>query len=37
MTRQQLIAALEQATFRGTWEEACEIQKLIDNLDKQAV
>ncbi len=37
MTKQQLIKLLEAATFRGTWEEVCRIQKLLDNLDKQAV
>jgi ribosomal protein L17 len=31
-TQQQLIKDLEQATFRGTWEEASEAQQQLDQL-----
>ena len=33
ITRQQLIAALEHATFYGTWEDACKAQADLDNFD----
>lgn len=31
-TQQQLIKALEQATFRGTWEEVTKAQQQLDQL-----
>jgi hypothetical protein len=31
-TQQQLIKDLEQATFRGTWEEASKAQQQLDQL-----
>lgn len=31
MTREQLIKALEHATFYGTWEDACKAQAALDN------
>jgi hypothetical protein len=31
-TQQQLIKDLEQATFRGTWEEASKVQHELDQL-----
>jgi hypothetical protein len=31
-TQQQLIKDLEQATFRGTWEEASKAQQQLDRL-----
>ena len=31
-TQQQLIKDLEQATFRGTWEEASKAQQPLDQL-----
>ena len=31
-TKQQLIKDLEQATFRGTWEEASKVQQQLDQL-----
>jgi hypothetical protein len=31
-TQQQLIKDLEQATFRGTWEEAAKAQQQLDQL-----
>jgi alkylhydroperoxidase/carboxymuconolactone decarboxylase family protein YurZ len=33
MTRQQLIDALEHATFYGTWDDACKAQAALDNFD----